>query len=158
MRIGLPFPVAAIAGFLAVAGSFCGGLALAVGQDSAPMLTAQPEADPDAPPLVQIYHPLPDQLLMTLPDGRMAMVNVTLSVEAPVETLLALQATATERQPEIMAALLEAGQATADRAADTAALRADLPPKLAEVLNDRLGTEELPAPVKEVLLAEFLLR
>lgn len=158
MRIPLPLPIAAIVGFLAVAGGFSGGLAMAVGRDTALPLPVAAGQDPEDPPSIQVYHPLPDQLIVSLADGRTVITSVTLSVEAPVEVLISLQATATERQADLMAALVATAQDTAQTQGSEAALRSALPLRLAAVLNDRLGLEALAEPVKEVLLTDFLLR
>lgn len=158
MRLPLPFPFATMVGFLAVVGSFAGGLALAFGRDTAPSVAAGPAPEPESADTVQVYHPLPDQLVVTLPNGRTAATSVTLSVKAPMATLLDLKATATAHQADIMAALLEAAQATAQTEQEATALRSALPLRLADVLNERLGSDDVPKPVKEVLLTDFLLR
>lgn len=156
MRPRSPVSFATLIGFLAVTGSFGAGLSVALGQDDAPR-AQQPAPPRDDPSMMQAYVPLPEQIRLGMADGRTARATIILSVKGSPADLLDLHVLAKERQPDMMAALLQAAQTEAQAATDPAMLRVALRLRLAEVVNERLGTETLPAPVQEVLLSEFLL-
>lgn len=119
------------------------------------------QEEPEGPPpetLMKIYYPFPDDIYITMPDGVMVIISLSFYLEAPAAELMHLQEKAKAGQPEIKAALLETAQLAAEQAADIATLRADLPSLLRAKINEKLGSEESPEPISEVLLTQFLSR
>lgn len=152
-------PLLPVAGFLAVAGSFAVGLWFSFDHGT-PQVAVAPKTEQAAPPedLMKVYYPFPDQMYVTMPDGKMVMVNLSFYLEAPLEKLAVLQEEAKTRQSELKAELLQTAQQTAERTDSAAAFRDALPAALTGRVNGMLGSKDDPAPVREVLLTQFVMR
>jgi flagellar basal body-associated protein FliL len=159
MSIAEPRPsvILTVAAFLAVAGAFGAGLVISLHHEAPSQTVVEPvEASPEE--MMKAYYPFPEDIYITRPDRTMVFAAVSFYLEGPPMDLMALQEVAKSRQSEVQAALLAAAQTQAERSADLAAFRADLPVALLAQVNEMLGTTEDPTPIKEVLLTKFIAR
>lgn len=145
-----------IIGFLLVTGSFGIGVALSY-RDPHPE-TAKAEQTPPEQTPIAVYFPMGDPIQVTLSGMGTVVMGLSLSLYGLPEAMHKLQEVAKAREPELRAAVLQAVQAEADRAADVESFRRDLPARLRDTLNGLVGTEELPAPVVDVLFVSFVVR
>lgn len=118
------------------------------------------EEAPAPPPPELTYLPLDEPIQLGLSGGRLRVsLNLAFSARLAGPDLLDLGTRIKAAQPAIMAALTEAALRKAtllENTPDTAAaLRAALPAILRTTVNERLGTDALPAPVEEVLILDI---
>lgn len=142
--------------FVLVTGGFAAGLGMTLHQTGpAPVQTAPPESSPDNP-AITVYIPFGETQALPVPDGRIVAADLTLVIEGQPAELLSMQADIDARMPALRAQVLAAAQAVAETLPAGANLRDRLPDRIRSMMNSAVGTETLPAPVREVLVTKFM--
>ncbi len=140
-------------GFLLLGGGFGVGAVLALRPAPPPPFAPVPEEAAPEETGMLVYVPLEDQLAVAVAEQpERVMLTLGVSVRGSLEELVKLQEAVKTMKPAIKAAMLEVAQREVAKTAEPAALMAALPAPLRDAANRVIGTEELPAPVEEVLI------
>lgn len=155
-----PGRLPATLGFLCVAGPMLGAVvALWLQPLPAPLHSREDVASHGEAAAPLQYFDLPDPLSVAVAEGEPRMqMTLAIAVRGELEKLLPLRDSVLAKTDLLKAAMLLEAQTLVAEGADSEALHRELPAHLRDVINAEIGTEDMPAPVEEVLITSLTMQ